>query len=352
MQNLYPSVAMCEVQSRINLLSWQASCQGESEGSMRRFRAGNFDDSTTHHLHNCDRLLDADYLVKVLKENRCKIIRIHDAVDDHIECVAGHQHASWKWLQRQLIISTSPDLRLLTSHYRHAEIRENERRYVVINVEERHLLELLPQDKAYRFDELNAFHEIAEVQQLHVAEIIEARHVAGPQEVPSIAGAENVNEKIETREHLKDVVDGEEGSQLESRAILHQSANNTPPSYHVVNWWALLPRPQSQYHQINACNRHRRPDRWHQWQLVRVEIGTVLMKIFHVNKWIKQKLARHPVPINTRFNCTCFHVSRTTDYPIVCPHKWNVTRPRKWTHREMQIVWQICTFRRDVMVSN
>lgn len=63
-----------------------------------------------------------------------------------------------------------------------------------------------------------------------MAEIVEARHVTGPQKVPPIAGAENVDEEIETRKHLKDVVDGEEGSQLERRAIFHQSANKTPLS--------------------------------------------------------------------------------------------------------------------------
>lgn len=57
---------------------------------MRRFHAINFDDSTTHHLHNCDRLLDADYLVKVLEENRYEVIRVHNAVNDHVECVASH----------------------------------------------------------------------------------------------------------------------------------------------------------------------------------------------------------------------------------------------------------------------
>lgn len=91
----------------------------------------------------------------------------------------------------------------------------------MVDVQERHLVELLPQHEADGFDELDSFEDVGEVKQLDVAEILEARHVTRPQEAPVEARAEHVDEEVETREHLEDVVECEEGRQLERLAVLH-----------------------------------------------------------------------------------------------------------------------------------
>jgi hypothetical protein len=39
----------------------------------------------THHLHDCNRLFYADSLIDVLDVNRSEVIRVHDAMDNHIK---------------------------------------------------------------------------------------------------------------------------------------------------------------------------------------------------------------------------------------------------------------------------
>lgn len=94
----------------------------------------------------------------------------------------------------------------------------------MVNVKERHLLELLSQHKANRLDKLDALKEIRKVEQLDMTEIFIAGHVTFPQKVPLKAGAEDVDEKVETRSDLEDVVDGEESFQLIRLSPLHKPA--------------------------------------------------------------------------------------------------------------------------------
>lgn len=63
----------------------------------------------------------------------------------------------------------------------------------MVNMKERHLLVLFPQHEANGFDELDAFENIAEVQQLDMAEVFEARHMTLPDKVKLVAGSEDVD---------------------------------------------------------------------------------------------------------------------------------------------------------------
>lgn len=88
------------------------------------------------------------------------------------------------------------------------------------------MLELLPQHEAKRLDELDALEDVSEVKQLDVAEVVEARHVARPDEVPLISRSEHVQQEVETRSHLENVVKCQERLQVERSAMLHQSGKN------------------------------------------------------------------------------------------------------------------------------
>lgn len=114
----------------------------------------------------------------------------------------------------------------LTSHARYAKISKNESRYVMIDVKEGHLVELFPQHKAYRLDELNPLEHVGEVQKFNVAEVLEARHVTLPQEVPLVPGAEDVDEKVDTREHLEHIVHGQECLELVRLATFHETVEH------------------------------------------------------------------------------------------------------------------------------
>lgn len=112
-------------------------------------------------------------------------------------------------------------LLLLTSHPRHSIVSEDESGDMVINVKKWHLAELLSQHKANRFDQLDALQQVREVQKLDVTTIFEAGEMAFPQIVPLITRPEHVNEKIQTRENLENVVDGKKRFQLEWLSPLH-----------------------------------------------------------------------------------------------------------------------------------
>jgi hypothetical protein len=91
----------------------------------------------------------------------------------------------------------------------------------MVNVKKRHLLELLPKHKANCLDKLDALENVGEVQQLDMTEVLKARHVTFPQEVPLEAGAKDVDKKVETRSNLKDVVDGKKGFKLQRLSLFH-----------------------------------------------------------------------------------------------------------------------------------
>lgn len=86
------------------------------------------------------------------------------------------------------------------------------------------MTELLSQNEANRLDQFNALDGVREVEQLGVTEILVAGHVASVEKVPLEAGAEDVDEEVETGEHLKDVVNGQKRLQLEGLAVFHQTA--------------------------------------------------------------------------------------------------------------------------------
>jgi hypothetical protein len=94
----------------------------------------------------------------------------------------------------------------------------------MVDVEKGHLVELLPQHKANRLNQLDALEHVRKVQKFDVAEVLVAGHVALPQEVPLVACAEDVDEEVDTGEHLKDIVNGEEGLELVRLAAFHQTA--------------------------------------------------------------------------------------------------------------------------------
>lgn len=83
------------------------------------------------------------------------------------------------------------------------------------------MTELLPQHEANRLDQLDAFQHVRKVEELDVAEVLVAGHVAGVEKVPLEARAEDIDEEVDARKHLKDVVDGKKGLQLEWLAVLH-----------------------------------------------------------------------------------------------------------------------------------
>lgn len=87
------------------------------------------------------------------------------------------------------------------------------------------MTELLTQDKANSFDELDALEQIGEVEKLDVAEIFVADHVAFPQEVQLIARPNDVDDKVKTRNDLDDVVNGKKRFQLPRLAMFHQPKN-------------------------------------------------------------------------------------------------------------------------------
>lgn len=74
---------------QINLLSVDddESCNKETASEVAAW------DLSTHHLHNRNRLLHAEVLVDVFDVNRCEVVRVHNAVDDHVERVRSESHA-------------------------------------------------------------------------------------------------------------------------------------------------------------------------------------------------------------------------------------------------------------------
>lgn len=87
------------------------------------------------------------------------------------------------------------------------------------------MAELLTQDEANSFDELDALEQIREVEKLDVAEILVADHVTFPQEVQLIARPNNVDDKVKTRNDLDNVVNGKKRFQLPRLTMLHQPEN-------------------------------------------------------------------------------------------------------------------------------
>jgi hypothetical protein len=106
----------------------------------------------------------------------------------------------------------------------------------MVDVKERHLLELLPQHKANCLDKLDAFEDISEIQQLCVADVLVAGHLTSPQQPPLVTSSKDIDEEVKTRDDLNDVVDREKSFHLEGPSPLHESTSNQSSIICCARW--------------------------------------------------------------------------------------------------------------------
>lgn len=147
------------------------------------------------------------------------------------------------------------------------------------------MLELFPQHKANRLDELDALETVRKIKQFHVTDIVKIRHPTHPERAPRVARAKDVDEKVETRNDLNDIVHREKGPHLIGLSPLHESRTMKYPSA-VARAKAEQNSPgaYTKNDQINTANNHRRPHGRHEGELVGVEGALWLVEVLHASK--------------------------------------------------------------------